>query len=700
VVLAGSTFDNAGSASIATPDGRWLVYSTSPASSTENGLTAAAGSDLPRLYNRTFGANGPATITEPGNHLIYSMRPTLNVTADNTSRVYGDSNPTFTATPSGFVTDDGITDNAVTAGLAGAANLTTPADGTSSVGNYDIDAAAGTLTSGAGYAFSLVDGTLAVGQRPITVTADGQTRTYGDSNPAFTHQLTGGSLVNGDTLSGTASTAATLASGVGTQPITQGTITAGSNYALTFTSGTLTIGQRGITVTADDQSRIYGDANPAFTRQVTGGSLVNGDTLSGTATTAATTASAVGHAAISQGAITAGANYLLAFVDGDLTITQRPIAVTADNGSRVYGDANPAPTYQLTGGTLVNGDTFSGTASIEATVTSAVGSYPIEQGTLSAGNNYVIAFLDGDLTITQRPLAVTVDDHSRIYGDANPGLTYQATDGNMVNGDVLSGELATTATPTSDVGAHSIEQGTLANPNYVLTLTNGTLSIEARVITVMADGQTESYGEPDPELTYSTSDLGAGAPLVGSLARTAGANTGSYAIDRGSVTVAANTNYLITFMPNELTITPRALVVTADDQVRIENDVNPPLTASGTGFATGESVSNLAGTLSVATTAVVDSLPGSYALAPSGYSSSNYTITYVNGVLRILADNSFTPEAPTIAALAAVKHQEPCYWIPGDLGETAPPANRPCVVVDTAPTSFLIVDNGMKFFAE
>jgi filamentous hemagglutinin family protein len=624
VVLAGSSFNNAGSASIVTPGGRWLVYSSSPAGSTEGGLTAAAGSVLPRLYNRTYAANGPATISEAGNHLIYSVQPTLTVTADSMNRVYGDANPAFTYTSSGYVVDDGVTDSAATAGLSGSVNLTTNAVGTSSVGAYVIDAAAGTQTSGAGYALSVVDGTLTVGQRGITVRADDQSRIYGDANPALTHQLTGGSLVNSDTLSGTAATAATAAT--------------------------------------------------------------------------ASSVGSVGSVVIGQGSVTAGSNYILTFVDGNLTITQRPITVTADNQNRAYGDSNSALTYQITSGDLMNGDGFSGIATTAATTNSNVGSSAIEQGTVAAGGNYILTFNNGTLTIGQRGITVTADDQNRIYGGANPALTYQLTGGTLVNGDTFLGSLSTTATATSNVGAHSVTQGTLAHPNYALAFNDGTLNIGARGVTVTADGQANFYGDADPLLTYSTSDLGAGALLVGNLGRTAGENAGSYAINQGSVTNAENANYLITFLPNALAIAPRALTISADNKVKVEGDAIPLLTASGIGFANGESVGNLSGVLSFATAAIDSSPVGSYAITPSGHSSSNYTITYVDGLLRVISKNPFNARTPQAdAALASVSTGEFCDSTANDsIAAALLAGGDACARSDPEPSSFRIVGSGMR----
>src|SRR5262249_36844002 len=135
-------------------------------------------------------------------------------------------------------------------------------------------------------------------------------------------------------------------------------LTAGSNYSLTFIDGRLAITPRAITVTADDLSKIYGNADPAFTARVTGGSLVGGDALSGALARAA--GENVGAYAIGQGPLSAGSNYPLTFVDGHLTITPRAITVTADDLSKIYGNADPVFTTRVTGGTLVGSDALSG----------------------------------------------------------------------------------------------------------------------------------------------------------------------------------------------------------------------------------------------------------------------------------------------------------------------------------------------------
>ncbi|HEY5582705.1 MAG TPA: filamentous hemagglutinin N-terminal domain-containing protein, partial [Rhodoferax sp.] len=70
VVLAGSSFNNAGSATIATPGGRWLVYSTNPISDVKGGLAYNF-----KQYNLAYpGTPDPAAT---GNGFIYSVAPMI-----------------------------------------------------------------------------------------------------------------------------------------------------------------------------------------------------------------------------------------------------------------------------------------------------------------------------------------------------------------------------------------------------------------------------------------------------------------------------------------------------------------------------------------------------------------------------------------------------------------------------------------------
>jgi hypothetical protein len=147
VLAAGGNFiNNAGAAALNPNTGRYLVYSTNPALNTLGGLV-----DTTHRYNRTFAGYAPSAVTETGNVFLYSIAPTLSVTANNATRIYGATNPSFTASYSGFI--DG--DTAATA-ITGAPVFTT-APITSGVGNYNITGALGSLASILGNSRSLND---------------------------------------------------------------------------------------------------------------------------------------------------------------------------------------------------------------------------------------------------------------------------------------------------------------------------------------------------------------------------------------------------------------------------------------------------------------------------------------------------------------------------------------------------------------
>src|SRR5204862_213794 len=127
-------------------------------------------------------------------------------------------------------------------------------------------------------------------------------------------------------------------------------------------------------------------------------------------------------------------NYNLTFVPGTLTITQRPITVTADAKTKTYGDPDPALTYQITSGNLISGDGFTGSLTRVAGETVGGSPYAIHQGTLTAGDNYNLTYVSANLTITKRPITVTADNQTKVYGEADPTFSYQVTLGNLVSG--------------------------------------------------------------------------------------------------------------------------------------------------------------------------------------------------------------------------------------------------------------------------
>jgi hypothetical protein len=251
----------------------------------------------------------------------------------------------------------------------------------------------------------------------LTVTANNATRFYGSADPVFTASFTG--FQPGDGVAGisgtpqfTTSAAATSNIGTFTLNAALGSLLSEQGYQFTFNPGLLTITARPITVTANNLSRIYGNANPALTFTVGGQGLANGDQLSGALATTANATTGVGTVAITQGSLAASSNYQLTFVGGLLTITPRLLTVTADDLSKLFGEPDPDLTFVVSGDGLVNGNQLTGV--LVRDPGEAISTFAIRRGTLNAGSNYAISFVEGTLTINAPPAPPSINNPSVI----------------------------------------------------------------------------------------------------------------------------------------------------------------------------------------------------------------------------------------------------------------------------------------------
>ncbi len=94
--------------------------------------------------------------------------------------------------------------------------------------------------SARGYCDVAGSATVNIAKAPLTVTADAKSKVETEPDPALTYTVTG--LIGGDRLTGALARAAGELPG--TYAITQGTLAASANYALTFTGAALTIRNR------------------------------------------------------------------------------------------------------------------------------------------------------------------------------------------------------------------------------------------------------------------------------------------------------------------------------------------------------------------------------------------------------------------------------------------------------------------------
>ncbi|HRQ60812.1 MAG TPA: MBG domain-containing protein, partial [Alphaproteobacteria bacterium] len=265
-------------------------------------------------------------------------KATLTATTQNATREYGDADPTFNITYTGFKNgqNSGVIDTLATGSTAAVAN--------SNVGTYAISGGGGLDNN---YDFNYVNtGNLSITKAMLTATTQNATREYGDANPTLSVVYTG--FKNSETQSvidtlATVSTGAIATSNVGTYGISS-TGAADINYNFTYVnSGLLSVTKATLTATVQNATREYGDADPAFSVVYTGFKNSETDAVIDTLATPSTAAiatTAVGnHAITATGA--ADTNYSFTYVDGTLAITKATLTATTQNATREYGAADP-----------------------------------------------------------------------------------------------------------------------------------------------------------------------------------------------------------------------------------------------------------------------------------------------------------------------------------------------------------------------
>ncbi|MFU6748293.1 two-partner secretion system adhesin CdrA [Pseudomonas aeruginosa] len=586
---------------------------------------------------------------------ILSRQQTATLTANDATRVYGDVNPTLTATMSGINAIDAYVNSQFNDLYQATASTT--ATQASNVGQYAITGNAnGSEYFSQRYQLVRQDGKLTVTPAQLIVSADAKTKVYGDADPTLTYQVSG--LKNSDTAAGVLSGNLGRVAGenVGNYGILQGGLgLSTANYTLSYVGNDLRITPAQLNVIADAKTKVYGDLDPALTYQVSGlkrgdtaGAVLNGGSLSRLA------GENVGVYGINQGGLgLVSSNYTLNYQGNNLTITKALLNVIADAKTKVYGDADPALTYQVSG--LKNGDTAGAVlngGSLSRVAGENVGVYGINQGGLGLlSANYDLSYQGNNLTITKALLNVIADAKTKVYGDADPSLTYQVS--GLKNGDTAGAVLnggSLSRVAGENVGVYGINQGDLAlnSGNYDLSYQGNNLTITKALLNVIADAKTKVYGDADPSLTYQVSGLKngdtAGAVLNGGgLVRVSGENVGNYAIQQGGLGLVSG-NYDLAYQGNNLTITKALLNVIADAKTKVYGDADPSLTYQVSGLKNGDTAGSiLTGGLNRAAgenVGVYGINQGDLALNSGNYDLSyqgnNLTIT--KALLNVIAD--------------------------------------------------------------
>ncbi len=445
----------------------------------------------------------------------------LTVRADDKTIYVGNPLPTLTASYSGFVNGDDLSD------LDVLASLSTPPD-TNTVGNRLI------LVSGAAdpnYFFSYQPGTLAILSTlvsPQIVTPAPPAGIYGQpyshavlavgTPPTMTYTLTGtlppGLSFNAASgrLSGTPNQAGTYA-GL--------TLTADNGIAPSATSSyTITIAKAPLTVTADNLSKKQGAANPSFTMHYAGfvlGDDVSDLTSAPLASTSATAGSPVGAYPIT---LTGGtsANYAFTLVDGLLTVTDQDVPVATWNNPAAISYGTSLSAAQLNATATCNGTPLTN-VNAQFLYNPSLGSV-LDAGQAQRLEVTIVPRIATCATITKRadldvspvPLTITAPSLTIAAGTALPALTPSFT--GLVNNDSGAGlatpPALTTAANKNVAGSYPVLVAGAADPNYApITYVNGTLTVQP----TSATGGV-STGGPGSVFPYTAGGFTPGQPVT------------------------------------------------------------------------------------------------------------------------------------------------------------------------------------------
>lgn len=267
------------------------------------------------------------------------------------------------------------------------------------------------------------------------------------------------------------------------------------NVELTITNCTLTVNRATLVIEMKDKTITYGDAFVSDYSIVTAKGLFAGDDIKDVIAlgTKYSQGNGIGKYQIDATLTdSASKNYCLNTSPNtsELLVEKKTATLTIEGKSVIFGDVAPSFTATI--------DDLYGNDEIEYTLScsyykpgSGVGRYPISANVPEASDakknaNYIVNVNSDDayLTVEKKPIALTVQDATVVYGNAAPTFTY-TTDTPFVESDVPSITLSCSYKQGAKVGTTCAIFPTITgNGNYEYTLTTGTLTVTKRAVVI------------------------------------------------------------------------------------------------------------------------------------------------------------------------------------------------------------------------
>ena len=352
--------------------------------------------------------------------------------------------------------------------------------------------------------------------RPLTVTVRNASKTFDDTPLSFDgYEITSGTLLHGDNLVAVFRDRLTDAGTKTNTPDLQIYNTNGLNvtelYDITIKSGKLTVDQRPLIIRAGSSTFVYNGGMQNYPQYFldASSSLVAGHRLevksSSTIRDVGTAPNVLVFAVYDKRGVEETRNYSIFVEEGTLTVTPRAVSIHTQSGSLVYDGTDQSYPYV----TVENGvgDEY---RAVSPTTLRDVGSaenrmtVKFYRDGKDITSNYIMnGYTYGTLEITRRPLSVHLKDETKIY-DTAPlkagSFTVNPTPYTLPKGHTLTleakGEVTFGSVPHTYVknsARVTDETGRDVTKNYKITVTDGTLTVTPRPLTVSSEGNVKVY---------------------------------------------------------------------------------------------------------------------------------------------------------------------------------------------------------------
>ena len=593
------------------------------------------------------------TITADSATKVYDGTELTKDSYTNTSLAEGDSFDSVTVT--GTQTAVGTSDNVPSAAII---RNTSGEDVTSS------------------YVITYTNGKLEVTKKALTITAASDTKVCDGSALTKKDSYTNTALAEGDNIQSVTVTGSQTVVGTSDNVpsealiINEGEEDVTASYEITYVNGTLDVTKKAITITADNDSKVY-DGTALTKDSYTNTALAGGDSLASVKVTGSQTIVGTSNNVPSTAVIKNADNedvtnsYEITYVNGTLEVTKKSVTITADSGTKVY-DGNPLTKDSYTNTTLAAGDSFKAvTVTGSQTVAGTSDNVPSDAKIVNAAGtdvtaSYEIIYANGTLKVTKKTVTITAGSSTKIY-DGSPLTKNSYTNTTLAEDDSIASVTVTGSQTVAGTSDNVPSDAMIINAdendvtaNYEITYSNGALEVTKKAVTITANSDSKVYdGSALTKGSYTNTGLAAGdsiasVTITGSQTVLGTSNNvPSAAVIKNTSGADVTASYEITYANGTLKVTKKAVTITADNDSKVYDGI--ALTKgsyTNTDLAAGDSIESVTITGSQTVLGTSNNVPSAAVIKnESGADvTASYEISYANGTLEV------TKKAVTITA--------------------------------------------------